>query len=250
MAGSSLQLKQQGNFRWRRSWLGVTGVLVVAGVGGGLLTIDAEHPVLASCLIIAAVGYTLWFAGANVPGVLLWIVAAAMLSVAVWATSHGAFFPPEILLALGGFLLSLPAGAVFLVASIKNRRRCAASCAGCTLVLSTVLIFWFPGETLHTYRDRREADQDARQTILMLHRLAADIDAIRARLGRVPNDDAELVALRGKPMPPDFLYVNQGDQSYVLTGFVCQLWGRGDIFGWSVNYHGPNAVPRIRVSGF
>jgi hypothetical protein len=215
-------------------------------VGAGLLAIYAEHPVLAAWLIIAAIGYTLRFAGANVPGVLLWIAAAAMLNSAVWTTSLGEL----VLLALGGALLSLPAGVVFLVASIKNRKRCAANCAGCMLVLFTVLICLFPGHTLNTYRDRREANQDSRQKILALHRLAADIEAIRARLGRVPNDEAELVALGGKPMPLHVLYVNQGTNSYVLIGGVPQLWGHSDLFGWGLDFFGPNTVPRVRVSGF
>ena len=224
MAESSLRLTQR---RWswrRRSWLGVTAVLV----GAGLLTIYAAYPVLASCLIIVAIGYTLQFAGANLPGVFVWIAAAAMLSAALWTTSRS-IFPPDFFLAFGGFSFSLPAGVAFLVASIKNRGRCAANFAGCMLVLFTVLIYWFPGGTLKTYRQCRDASRETRQKILVLHCLAGDIEAIRARLGRVPNDEAELVALPGKPMPHHVLYVNQGKSNFVLTVWVPQAWGWWDM---------------------
>jgi hypothetical protein len=233
---------------WRRwGWLSVPCVLAIAGVGAGPLGVHTEHAAWASCLISAAIGYTLWFAGASVPGILLWIAAAAMLGAAVWTTTSLL----EILAALGGALLALVAGVVFLVASIKNRRRCSANCAGCTLAVFAVLICWFPGLTIKVYRERREANQDQRQMILALHRLATEIDAISARLGRSPRDDAELAALRGKPLPPHFLYTSQGDKSYLVIAFPHELWGASDMFGWSLEFYGgPDAVPRIQVSGF
>ena len=95
MAEGSLELKPQGWSPRQGSWLGVTGVLVVAGAGAGLLAVFGEHPFWASCLIIAATGYALWFAGANLAGVLLWLPAAVILSAAVGMPSHHDFFPIE-----------------------------------------------------------------------------------------------------------------------------------------------------------
>ena len=145
MAESSLQLNEKRWFRRQWSWHGLISALVVAGAGAGLLTIFGDHTILAAWLVIAAIGYALGFAGANRAGVLLWVVAAAMLSAAVWMPCHHTLFAPDILLALAGFVLALPASVVFLVASIRNRRRCAENCAGCMLVLFTVLIFLVPG---------------------------------------------------------------------------------------------------------
>jgi hypothetical protein len=116
------------------------------------------------------------------------------------------------------------------------------------LVLFTVLIYCLPGGTLKTYRHRREATQETRQTILVLHCLAGDIEAIGTRLGRVPNDEAELVALRGKPMPHHVAYVNQGKSNFVLTVWIPQAWGWRDMFGWGLDFYGPNDVPRLQIS--
>ena len=244
MAESSL-LSTQPQWFWRQwSRLGVTGVLA----GAGLLTIYAEQPGLASCLIIAAIGYSLWFAGANILGIVLWIAAAAMLSVAVWTTSNHDpwnFIPPEILLTFGGFLLCLPAGILFLVASIRNRRRCAANCGGCMFVLFAVLIFWSPGLTLKMYRNVREDEQGGRQTILAVHCLIRDIEAIRMRLGRVPNDEAELVALRGKPMPTHLHYLSRGNPDYAIFGLFGGLWEIPYVYGFGLNSFGPDPLPRL-----
>ena len=247
MAESSLRLTK-ARWSWQRwSRLGVAGILV----GAGLLAIYAGQPVLASCLIIAAIGYSLWFVGANTPGIVLWIVGAPMLSAAVWTASNRDwwnFLPPQILLTLGGFLLCLPAGICFLLASIKNRGRCAANCGGCMLVVFTVAIFSFPGCTLKTYRDTRDDKQGGRQTILALHRLIGDIEAIRARLGRVPNDEAELVTLRGKPMPPDVHYLNRGNPDYMLSGRFGGLWGVSYWHDFYLESLGPDPLPRLMVS--
>ena len=107
MAEGSLQLKPQGWSPRQGSWLGVTGLLVVAGAGAGLLAVFGEHPFWASCLIIAATDYALWFAGANMAGVLLWLPAAVILSAAVGMPSHHDFFPIDVLIGLGGLVFAL-----------------------------------------------------------------------------------------------------------------------------------------------
>ena len=115
------------------------------------------------------------------------------------------------------------------------------------LVLFTVLLFWFPGLTLKMYRYRWDAMQETRHKILVLHCLAGDIEAIRARLGRVPNDEAELVALRGKPMPHDVVYLNRGKSNFMLFVWIPQAWGCRDPFGLGLLFYGPNRVPRLQL---
>jgi hypothetical protein len=250
MARNSVESKPHRWFRRSSSWLDVKAVLAVGGMGAGLLMICGEWPILGSWLIIAAAGYALWFAGANIIGVLLWIAVAAMLSVALWTNSRS-LFPPDILLALIGFLISFPAGMVFLVASIRNRRRCCANCAGCMLVFFTVLIFCVPGWTFKRYRCERDDRQETRQTIFAAHCLASESDAIFARLGRVPRDEAELVALRGKPMPPHVFYRERGKDRYLLSCDVPQLWGYRDAWGLGFALYGKKDALGLRVdSGF
>jgi hypothetical protein len=183
-------------------------------------------------------------------GIVLWIAAAAMLSAVVWTTfNHDpfTFLGPEILLALGGLLLCLSAGLLFLVASIRDRRRCPANCAGCMFVFFTVLVFWFPGMTLKTYRDTREEEQRGRQTIVSLHCLIGDIEAIRSRFGQVPNDEAELVGLRGKPMPAHLHYVSRGNPDYAIFGLFGGLWGIPYAYGFGLSSFGPDPLPRLMV---
>lgn len=250
MAENSVELKPHEWFRHLGNRLGVKGAIAVGGAGAGLLLIDGEWPVLGSWLIIAATGYALWFAGAYVIGVLLWIAAAAMLSVTLWTNSRG-MLPPEILLGLIGFLITLPAGVVFLVVSIRDQSRSCANSAGCMLVFFTAVIFCFPGWMFKMYRCERDARQETRQTILAVHCLASDSDAIFARLGRVPRDEAELAALRGKPMPPHVFYSERGKDRYLLSCGVPQLWGYRDAWGLGFSLYGKKDALGLRVdSGF
>jgi hypothetical protein len=186
-----------------------------------------------------------------------------MLSVAFWTPlSRDDFFVPSGgLFALGGFLLSLPAGILLLLASVKNRTRCAGNCAGCMIVLFALVVYWVSGGTMRSYRVGPEAVQQTRQLILMLHRLTADIEAIRVRLGRLPNDEAELVALRGKPMPPYYQdyrvrYMRNYREGYPRADYflecgASQFWGHHwDLFPWIFLFHGPNDVQRLQAVAF
>jgi hypothetical protein len=217
---------------------------------------------LAFWLLIAIVGPILHRFGRVSPlGIVLWMIAAAMLS--TWwcvPTSLGnTWVGISHILAAIGVVLSLAAGVLFLVASFRDRGRCVANCAGFMLVFFSVIIPVDAAYTMHSRRAGPEAVQETRQLILTLHQLAADIEAIRARTGRLPKDEAELVALQGKPMPAYYrdYRVNyhriddKGDSSadaYALGCIAADFWGEnGDFFGWVVSFHGPRAVQRLVV---
>ena len=124
MPADNLQLMQERRFHLWRGWLGETSVLMAAGAAAWLLTLYTHPPILAACLLIAAIGWTLFqCAGASVPGIVSWMAAAATLSVALWTPiSIDVFwFPIAGLFVVGGFLLSLPAGICFLLASLNPR---------------------------------------------------------------------------------------------------------------------------------
>jgi hypothetical protein len=254
-------LKQEQWFRRQKAWLIALTLLGVVAAMAWLLATQGERPIPASCMMIAAMGGILWrLGGANAWGTLLWGLAAAVLSAGFWtpASLHEFLFPSSMAFTTGGVLLSLPAGIIFLVASIKSQSRCAGNCAGFMMVVFTLAIYWTSGSTMRTYRSGPEAVQETRQLISILHRLAADIEKFRSERGRLPRDEAELIALRNKPMPRYYQdyrigYSQQGshdgsDGDYYLECGASQFWGHHwDIFPWIFLFYGPHATQRLQV---
>jgi hypothetical protein len=247
--------------RWV-SWLAALLELGAVGVAAWLLTVYARLPILASCLAIAAICWTLFrFGGAYVWGVVFWGFAAAILSAGFWTPEtpesyYGLFVIPRgVAVGAVGFLLSLPAGIVFLVTSLKNPSRCGGNCAGCMIVLFTFVIYCTAGSAMRTHRLGPQVVQETRQLLLTLHRLSADIEAIRAKTGQLPKDEAEVVAQRGKPMPPFYhnycvRYLRVGG-SYRLDCSASHFWGRSwDFFPWIFCYYGPDSTKRLQAISF
>jgi|SRR3972149_1492172 len=98
-------------------------------------------------------------------------------------------------------------------------------------------------------RLRSKLEQLAKEDKATLKAIVRDVDAIRAKLGRAPKDEAELVALLGKPMPvvhdqgvpTSVRYYCNGD-GYTL---VYTLWATDDWVydsdkpkdGWVQHYY-------------
>lgn len=248
-------------------WLGVPLGLAVVGVAIWLLVAYGHSPILAAWVVIAGVGWILCQYGkASVFAViLLWITAATMLALGLcrpislgqpWL-GIGQF------LGTAGFLLFLAAGLLFLIASLKDRKRCAGNCAGFMLVFFSVVIAAASAYNVHCHRDGIETVQETRQMLLTLHRLTMEIEAIHARTGRYPANEAELVALRGKPMPQYHCifrisydrpgaddYRNRG--AYHLQCGATHFWADhwDTIFPWIFHFYGPDAVQRVYVETF
>lgn len=265
MSGNNLPSKVGLGSRAWVAWLGVPFGLAVVGVAVWLLVVYAHTPILAVWLAIAAIGWTLHRLGrASGFGVVFWIAGAAMLSAGLWPPiSIGQpWLRVSQILGSVGFVLYLSAGILFLVASAKDRRRYAGNCAGCMIVFFSVIIPAVSAGTIRSHREGPEAVQETRQMILTLHRLTAEIEAIRSRIGRLPNDEAELVALRGQPMPqhhqtfrisydrPDANdYRTRGN--YHLQCGSSHFWGEHwDFWGWIFHFYGPDAVQRVYVETF
>ena len=94
------------------------------------------------------------------------------------------------------------------------------------IVLFSFVIYWTAGGTMRTYRFGPEAVQETRTLILTLHRLSTEIEGFRTRLGRLPNGEAELVALRGKPMPPYYPNYRVRYTRDHRTGYYPRLWSQ------------------------
>jgi hypothetical protein len=263
MLGDNLGLKQKHRFRRQAAWLIALAALAAAAAVALPLT-PGRIPVLASYFAIAAVALTLWFAGANPIGTILWVSAAAILCAGVWTrvSYHGlVMFPISSAYTAGGILLSMPAVTLFVLALIKNQSRCAGNCAGCMVVLFTFVIYGTSRDTMYSYRDWPETVQETRTLISTLHQLTAEIEELRSQLGRLPRDEAELVALRGKPMPPYYKEYRIGyrqyggshklNGDYRLDCGASHFWGRNwDFFPWIFEFYGPDAVQRLQAISF
>ena len=238
------------------AWLSVPLGLAVVGVAAWLLTTYAHLPIVATWLVFVAVGWVLYRnAKASVAGVALCVAA-----VAVAITGYGLtalFGDPEGRIAsflgvLAGIMYLL-GGLVFFIASLRNRTRCAGNCAGFMIVFFSIVISAMSACTQRDYRAGPQAIQETRELILTLHRLSAEIDAARAKTGRLPKDEAELVTLRGKPLPTHssnyhVRYLQDNDGGYYLEGYVTYLWGGG--WGWVYCFYGSDAAQRLHVESF
>ena len=98
--------------------------------------------------------------------------------------------------------------------------------------------------------------QETTNTLITLHQLAGEVEAIRARIGRLPGSEGELVELRGKPMPTYYLnycihYYRSSPEDYSLSACVNNFWGADwDIFGYILHCYGPTSPRRVRAELF
>jgi hypothetical protein len=124
------------------------------------------------------------------------------------------------------------------------------------IVFFSVLVTAMSAHAIHSRREMAGAVQETRQLLLTLHRLSAEIEAIRAKTGRLPKDEAELVTLRGKPMPPYYRqyqvrYYRNEMGGYSMHCSAPDFWGEHwDLFGWIILFYGPNSTQRLEVDLF
>jgi len=234
------------------------GLLIVAAgcVVAWLLVARMSSPLPAAGVLIVAVGAVLYrFAHASAVGVVLWCLATAALSAMQWAP-----FPDDAkglatLCALLGGSFLLVSSLVFLGAAAKSHAGQPANCGGCVLALSTLIAWIAVGFTIHSELRLPEDVAETTHTLLAVHKLAQDVEAIRTRFGRLPADQQELVRLRGKPMPLcgsghcPITYDRNSDADYRLNFDLATFWG----YRWNfyvAYYQGPNATPRLFVDLF
>ena len=240
--------------------------LVVVGVVAWLVTVHSRVPTLAAWLAVVAVGWILYrFDWANRLGAVLLCISAAII-LGLWLAASTPLEQQWVQIAqfvgTGASLLFFATGILFFIASIKVPKRCAGNCAGFMIVFFSVVIPAVSAYTIQSRRKTPEAVQETRQMLLTLHRLTAEIEAIHAKTGRYPANEAELVALRGKPMPQyhrtfRISYDRPGTDSYRKRGeyhlecSASRFWGKHwDLFGWIFHFYGPDATQRVYVETF
>lgn len=237
--------------RW--AWRVALAMVTTAFIGW--LAVGAGWPHFAALLAATLIAYVLFrFARVNGYGLALWLVGIVLV-ISFSCVLHNGWFIRG-LEAFCGFVmivLMLISCAVFLVAAVDDQTRRGRHCAACVMVVSSVFI---PASCAATFvRNAHYLKSVAltTETLLTLNRLSIEIEAIRARLGRLPKGEQELVTLRGAPMPTfyeDFQirYERRDEQDYILSCTLNSFWGHGwDLFGWDLYYRGPDAPRRIQV---
>lgn len=236
-----------------RKWLLGLSILAAACVVAWLLVAHLDLPFPASCVLIAATGLVLYrFSLASTPGVVLWCAAAVAISEAYWMPirTNGLWVTCILL----GGVLPLVSSAVFLIAALENRTRQAVNCAGCVLALFTLITWIVAGRTIHDAIHIQKDIQETTRRLATVHKVAQDVESIRARLGRLPKDEKEFVQLLGKPMPvfgeyDRISYYRNSDLDYRLNFSLRSFWGYGGDF-YVASYQGPNTTPRLFVDLF
>jgi hypothetical protein len=196
------------------------------------------------------------FGGPTPSGLVLWCAGSVAIAIAFRSSFHEGSDASAVFGWLG--LVCVAASVLaFLVAAVKRRKGQAANCGGCVLALFTLIIPATAANTIHRSLWRQDDIQETTRTLVTVHKLAQDIDSIRARLGRLPKDERELVRLRGKPMPlfgsghHPISYYRVSDSDYLLNFSFRSFWGyHWDLLGYVASYHGPNVTPRLFVDLF
>lgn len=235
-------------------WLSGVLLLAASSAVAWVLVVHANLPWVASYVLAAAIGWTLYrLARVNTAGVILWCLAVVTTSTSCWALPHGDEGALMALCGVTGSILFVASTIVYLIAALKDRTRRGRNCACCNLALFTWIAWSASCASIGSRLRHQEAVQHTTETIITLHKLAADVESIRARLGRLPTDEKELVALRQKPMPLFYIQYQIGYQRvdqdrYHLTCSLSDFWDRHrDLFGWIVLYDGPAAPRRMQV---
>jgi hypothetical protein len=213
--------------------------------------------VLVPSVLILAAGWALHrFARASARGTILWCAAAVAMSVVGWTATGGDAEMIREVCALVWLLLSLVSGIIFLIVAARQSAGRVGNCAGCALALFTIIVPLAAGGAAQSRLHRIEQVRRTARMILIFHRLGAEVEAIRTRLGRLPADEEELVRLRGKPMPPDgekyrIRYYRRDEKQYDMSYNAADFWGRHwDLFGWIFHYYGPSSPQRLHAELF
>ena len=237
-------------------WLLGISILAAASAVAWAMVVYADAPWFASCVLTAAVGGILHrLARVNTAGIVIWSMVALSTASSV-CLPDVAFGLLALLCTLAAMVLSAISVIVFLVAAAKDRTRRGRNCACCNLVLFTLVVGATSGAKISGHLRHQEAARHTTETLVKLNKLGVEIESIRSRLGRLPKDEEELVALRGRPMPTfreqfQIHYSRCDGDHYYLECCVNDFWGRAwDIMGWIVYYHGPNSPRRIQVVSF
>lgn len=234
--------------RWLQSLL----VMAVAGAAAWIMVgMDMRCSALGALTV--AIAFVIYRAGVNATGVALW-----GLAVAVIVASRGVPMPEvsSALCVLAGLLLLLASSIACFVAAVNDRARRGRNCACCSLALFTLIAGLIVGNKLNGHLQYQASIQHTTDTLITLHELSLEIESLRSRLGRLPEDEEELIALRGEPMPTFYLdsqihYYRDDADHYGLHCCLSDFWGHArDLFGWLIQYRDPESPQRIHATRF
>jgi hypothetical protein len=233
----------------------------------------AAAPLILVCAAILAwtilpTQWAVWFSVA----VAAWIAAYRMgcdkIGALLWCLAAGLCLWPLCIVMSGGTSEELarqpPVGLIgvpLVIAAVLRflwARQTSARGPNAAMIVVAVFTLVIPamvGSMISRTRQYHADYQQTTEVLVGLHRLAAEVEAFRATRGRLPKDEAEFVAWRGRPMPDPGRYGRAsyslvGDE-YMLHSAVQQFWEHGwDFFGYDVYSRGPRSRERIEVEIF
>jgi hypothetical protein len=216
--------------------------------------------VAASWILITVVGYVLYrWTELRRSGIVLWCLAAAAISITMpmaFSVSYDVGSGTKEFFSALGILLTIASTVVFIIAAALDRTRFPGNCGGAVLALSTFIISCAAVAAFHGDLSYLKEVKETTQTIVELHKIGNEVEKFKLQLGRLPNNEEELVNLRGKPMPTNgrFTIVNYyklDDNHYSLNSSLRSFWGRHwDLFGYVLSYYGPHSTRRIYADLF
>jgi hypothetical protein len=209
----------------------VWGVALVMATAAFIwwLAVGAGWPHFASLVAAPLIAYGLFrFARVNGYGLALWLVGT-MLVISFSGISHNGWYIRglDVLCGFAMMVIMLISCVVFLVTAFDDQARRGRHCAACVMVVSSVFIPASCAATSVRNAQYLKSVAYTTETLLTLNRLSVEIEAIRARLGRLPEGEQELVTLRGAPMPT--FYENYRINYVVIDGWCLQSVARDTI---------------------
>ena len=195
--------------------------------------------------------------GCDKAGALVWCLAAGLASgplYVVITSGTSDDFLRQRHFGLVVLLLLLAAALRFLWARRKAVR--GPNTAAIVVAVFTLIIPAMVGSMISRTREDRADYQQATEVFVGLHRLAAEVETLRAARGRLPKDEAEFVAWRCGALPrlgrySAVHYDKEEGDNYLLSSSLQHFWGRGwDMFGYDVLSRGPRSRERIQVELF
>lgn len=220
-----------------------------------LLVDYLNAPLLAVCALTGILGWLLYYrAGLNRWSVLVWCLATVVSYAALWEMVPVALCGGKLrTTALIGLLSLMASMVLFLVVAAKNRKGRGRNLAGVALALLVLVFYMREGGKFYGRIASLEAMQKTTQTLVDLHRLGNEVESLRAKLGRLPDDEEELARLQGKPMPlccRGYRYTyHRINGDYYIRGRMDHIWERRpDVYGHPVYYQGPTStLPIISI---
>ncbi len=244
----------------RRRLAAEAALVLLVGVGLFSTAAHFDLPMQAAWGVIALIAWTLWrLTNASRWGIRLWAIGATAISLAWRWDLSLAQDSSGLLLKLPnivGLLSLFVAGIIFFCALFEFRASVPENCFGVTLAFFSLFTLFSATSSANAIVNAQKNENATTQSLILLHKLGEEVEAIRAKRGSVPIDEEEFVRLRGEPLPiyrytHRITYQRRNGNEYELELLMPDFWGGSwDFFGYIIRYAGPRNPQRIQSTLF